>query len=736
MNKLFRRGVALYACLALASCQNEEIQQTLQGNNLSVEAMMAGGSRTMVSGNGEVTWTANDAMLVFGDNVYGTLTLDAEDAGKKTGTFSGTVYGAANNLKCAVYGTNVAYNNGTATFELDEVNFPNSNSPMVATWNTSGTLQFQHLCAMVRLNIVDLPEDAEVSITGTGIGGTATVDLNGTLNVDEIDSERTITVKGAEALKNIDIPVFAGSTITKVAVAGKEYTLENGGLTIEYAGQLNASGIPTLKYDETEGLSKVESTLTLTDLSEAVNQSNAVVYLEAGEYTFPKTFAEGVTVICNEGTVFTGTSKGNINGATIIGATFSNPSGTAMDETINGTFKNCVFEGNNGLRWCYAGETVVFEDCVFSGSVYGAHFDGGANDVIFRNCTFSGFNAFGGAITQLTLENCTFKSNGLSDYNGVNLWGNTKMTSCEFAFDGSVGYEWVDICNSNKTCEFELCTINGQPIEKNDVGAYTDKGYSTLIINGESYICVETMTGLNAAITALNNVTFLLTDGTYEGMVDLTGKELNIEATNKNKATINGLVWANNCTVTLKGLKLTNPSGVQHPNPSNSQYYNSINDQYPLIGAYNNAAITVEECTLDLTAPTIYGFYGYAHNTPVFKNSIFNCNKICPIANNGDAITVTGCTFNDQYHYSLRLFENAGERQTVIFTNNTIQGSNDKGEFEGINISKKGGTATIFADFTIKGNTDVKYRHHKQVTMDATCTYDTDIKDFAFEKEQ
>ena len=165
-------------------------------------------------------------------------------------------------------------------------------------------------------------------------------------------------------------------------------------------------------------------------------------------------------------------------------------------------------------------------------------------------------------------------------------------------------------------------------------------------------------------------------------------------------------------------------------------YRTQINNQYPLIGAYNKAAITVEECTLDLTAPTIYGFYGYAHNTPVFKNSTFNCNKIRPIANNGDAITVTGCTFNDQYHYSLRLFENAGERQTVIFTNNTIQGRNDKGEFEGINISKKGGTATIFADFTIKGNTDVKYRHHKQVTMDATCTYDTDIKDFAFEKEQ
>ena len=80
--------------------------------------------------------------------------------------------------------------------------------------------------------------------------------------------------------------------------------------------------------------------------------------------------------------------------------------------------------------------------------------------------------------------------------------------------------------------------------------------------------------------------------------------------------------------------------------------------------------------------------------------------------------------------------ENSGEKQTVVFTNNTIQGSNDKNEFEGVNISKKGNTAVVLGSFTIKGNTTgLKYRHHKNVTMSDGCSYDTDITGFAFEKE-
>lgn len=78
----------------------------------------------------------------------------------------------------------------------------------------------------------------------------------------------------------------------------------------------------------------------------------------------------------------------------------------------------------------------------------------------------------GGAITQLTLEGCTFKANGRSGYNGINMWGNTKMVNCEFTFDGSVSYEWVDAVGDNKTYEFEGCTVNGAPLTAAQVGDY------------------------------------------------------------------------------------------------------------------------------------------------------------------------------------------------------------------------------------------------------------------------
>lgn len=171
--------------------------------------------------------------------------------------------------------------------------------------------------------------------------------------------------------------------------------------------------------------------------------------------------------------MFKGKTSLNINGATVEGATFENNSGDVLNSgTVNGTFKNCKFIGSgNALRNAYAGETVVFEDCEFSGSVYGIHFDGGANDVIFRNCVTSGFNALGAALTMVTFEGCTFKGNGISGYNGANLWGSAKMINCEFTFDGSTANEWIDCIGLNKTYEFENCTVNGV--------AYTKDNYTT-----------------------------------------------------------------------------------------------------------------------------------------------------------------------------------------------------------------------------------------------------------------
>ena len=249
---------------------------------------------------------------------------------------------------------------------------------------------------------------------------------------------------------------------TKITIMNSKFSGCQAGDQGEYIYETDTDvdGILVLENNEVFG---TQSDMLKSTLENAT--AGATVEVPVGEYTFPaSSIKEGMTLKCAEGTVFQGASSLNIKGATVEGATFTNAAGTVVTSTINGTFKDCVFEGRNALRYCYAGETVVFENCVFSGNTYGIHFDGGANEIIFRNCTFSGFNATAAAVTMTTFEGCTFKSNGKSNYNGINIWGSAKMVNTNFEFDGSVDNEWVDPISADKTYEFTGCTINGGTI--------------------------------------------------------------------------------------------------------------------------------------------------------------------------------------------------------------------------------------------------------------------------------
>lgn len=247
-------------------------------------------------------------------------------------------------------------------------------------------------------------------------------------------------------------------------------------------------GDKSLVQNNTEENCKTSVVTASTEgLKDALKAGNETVNLSAGTYTFPTSdFKAGTTLICEEGTVFTGSSKLNINGATVVGASFSNPSGTLATGTVNGTYKDCDFVGGWGaISVGYAGETVVFENCNFDGSTYGVHFDGGAGDVIFKNCTLSGFNTFGSALTKLTFDGCTFKASGRSSYNGINLWGNSELIDCTFVFDGKASIEWVDLCGDNKTVEFTNCVIvdaNGTEVDIETAGIVGDYGSGNTII--------------------------------------------------------------------------------------------------------------------------------------------------------------------------------------------------------------------------------------------------------------
>ena len=326
---------------------------------------------------------------------------------------------------------------------------------------------------------------------------------NGTINHKPERSSRyifcsqsgaTITIKDGTFLNDRQNNAYFWADASTIVVEGGNFggvasknkvVLTNNGQLIIKGGTFNfdpsayvAPGSVVKKDGSNWVVSAIDESANIADVI-ADADAGATIALKAGNYTFPSSSVQaGQTIICEEGTVFTGNSKLNIKGATVVGATFSNPSGTAVDQTINGTFKNCTFTGSNALRWCYAGETCVFENCDFSGNTYGVHFDGGANDVTFKGCTFSGFNAFGAALTQLTLEDCTFVGNGKSGYNGANLWGSTIMKDCEFTFDGTTTYEWIDCCSADKAYSFENCTINGV--------AYTADNYADYLANIES----------------------------------------------------------------------------------------------------------------------------------------------------------------------------------------------------------------------------------------------------------
>ncbi|MBR7166578.1 MAG: hypothetical protein IKD38_02390, partial [Bacteroidaceae bacterium] len=225
-------------------------------------------------------------------------------------------------------------------------------------------------------------------------------------------------------------------------------------------------------------------------LTTAVATPDATVEIAAGTYTFPTSFAKGVTVVCEEGTVFDGGSSAislDINGATVIGAEFTSSADRVITGTVNGTIKDCTFTGDRALRYCYAGETCVFENCVFDGVVYGAHFDGGENDATFRNCTFSGFNTFGHAITLLTLENCNFKSNGKTAYNGVNLWGNTNLVGTKFYFDGQSANEWISAASADIEVSFTNCEIIDSEKSLTDWLDESNDPGTVFTINGDTY---------------------------------------------------------------------------------------------------------------------------------------------------------------------------------------------------------------------------------------------------------
>ena len=443
-------STAVTAMLLATSCQSEEIINQQESNFFRLEVQKGKGSRTAIASNGSVTWSKGDKLFVYGEHgTHGTLMLDEKDAGSENGTFTGFVYGNIKDLKYVAYGSGVKQTEGGVKVTLGDITLPNSNSPMFATLNPSNlnSVTLQHVCGVVRMNIVGLQEGDIVSVVGKGIAGSATFnEATAALVADNATAEQTIKVKGAKDSYNIDVPALAGGTVEKILVNEVECDIEDFTVT---AKALDATSMPTLNIKEDGSVEETSEAVTTVDaLKKQLEEGSTVVTVAKGNYTsFPNSsLKEGVTIICEEGTKFEGSINADIKGATVVGATFSNPNGTALTSTINGTFKNCTFEGNNSMRWSYAkaGKTAVFEDCEFTAtSVYAIHYDGTTGaDILYKNCKITGWVAIAGGHNSLVFDGCEIYGNGT--YGVIRTYGDTTIKNCTF-----------DVKNVNKTDDYE-----------------------------------------------------------------------------------------------------------------------------------------------------------------------------------------------------------------------------------------------------------------------------------------
>lgn len=293
-------------------------------------------------------------------------------------------------------------------------------------------------------------------------------------------------------------------------------------------------------YPNTENKVGLNGTYYAT-IEDALNDANDddVIYVGEDTYTNLPSITKKVTLICEEGTVFEGKQGFNIAGSTIVGATFQSGSDELVSyySTINGTFKDCTFNGD--LKYSYAGETVVFENCEFNGPDYAIHFDSNASGatntkVILKNCVINSDwrVAIGGAISMFEATDCKFNVDGF-----INMWGKAKLTNCEF----KKPIHWI--CSMDYT-EYTNCMYDGRALTADDI-----RIKDTIIkVNGEYYASASNADAFaKIAESATGDVKIVLaSDITFGNATEPCNA---VKFANATSVTIDG----NNHEITFKG---------------------------------------------------------------------------------------------------------------------------------------------------------------------------------------
>lgn len=366
-------------------------------------------------------------------------------------TYGSDVWGYTGTIIGAVQSMNVT---------LDNVNVINTNlngiqsvGGLIGFVSSGSTVNITN-CSVSGSNITNMPYVNESGYVAGMVGrpaGTVTIGEGNSVSNTTIDAYWA-TRRGAESIAE----VVGGQTLSNVEVTDVNIT-------------------------KTEIKNNDQVATSDQDLSNALSSATegSTIYVTAGDYgSFPSAanLASGVTIDCEEGTVFTEkNSSVNLNGATVKGATFNFTTRTSNDGSVKGTinanFENCTFEGGNGVRWTYAGaEEITFTNCDFAGTaIYAFHIDGLASGVssstlVFNECNFNGFLAIAGAVNS-EYNSCEFTINETSKYGGGNFWGSASFSDCNFYLPNPTQqFQYIALATAGKTYSFTDCYNEGAPI--------------------------------------------------------------------------------------------------------------------------------------------------------------------------------------------------------------------------------------------------------------------------------
>ena len=161
------------------------------------------------------------------------------------------------------------------------------------------------------------------------------------------------------------------------------------------------------------------------------------------------------------------------------GATYIDANGANIDK-LSATFDQDVIIANAKVTGRSYGNdangTVSFVNCTFENTAgaYSIHFDGGDGDVVFTNCTMSGWISFG-SVQSVTMNNCTLNGNGT--YSLVRFYQDAVLNNCVIdCTNANTTDEWPEGVSAVEGAVVELnnCTLTGANFEVEDAKILVD----------------------------------------------------------------------------------------------------------------------------------------------------------------------------------------------------------------------------------------------------------------------